>query len=209
MSRPRIKICGITRPQDAALAVECGADAIGMIFVPESRRYLRDLGLAREIAQQACPVATPVALFFNASPQQVEAVLQQLPDVVLQFQGDEPAAWCEQFARPYIKGIRMAPELKPQEQVEEYHSACALLFDSWQQGVSGGTGQVFDWQRLPTLPEGRRWFLAGGLDAGNIADAVRHRPWGLDLASGVEAAPGVKDERRMRDFFAAVAGVDG
>lgn len=209
MSRTRIKICGITRPQDAEVAVQCGADAIGMIFVPASRRYLADWGLVREIAQQAYPVATSVALFFNPEVRQVEAVLHQLPDAVLQFQGDEAADWCRQFGRPYIKGIRMAPDLKVADCIRQHESASALLFDSWKDGVSGGTGEVFDWQRLPSLPEGRAWFLAGGLTAANAAAALRLKPWGLDLASGVESAPGIKDAVKMRQFFDEVSANGG
>ena len=211
MSRVRIKICGVTRPEDAASAASLGADAIGMVFVPDSKRCVSRAGQASAIVAALPPLVTPVALFFNQPQSEVEAVLREVPEVTLQFQGDESAAFCRSFGRPYLKGVRMAPGPGVQSILDSHSdAAAAFLFDAFKPGVSGGTGEAFDWSQLaPLQKHGKPWFLAGGLHAGNAAEALRHRPWGLDLASGVERQPGIKDDELMAAFFQAVAAGSG
>ncbi|MGI9346296.1 MAG: phosphoribosylanthranilate isomerase [Gammaproteobacteria bacterium] len=216
----RVKICGITRPDDAYLAAQLGADAVGMVFVPSSPRCVRDFGLCREILSALPPFVQAVGLFFNQSAQEVEPVLECSDQLMLQFQGDESPAYCNGFGRPYIKGIRMAPDPQPVQMIQAHcESAAAMLLDSYEKGRSGGTGNTFDWSRVAALsphflsaglsqeykdsetPRPIPWLMAGGLNASNLEAALRLKPWGIDLASGVESAPGIKDVEKMKVFF--------
>ena len=211
MPRLRVKICGVTRPEDAALAVELGADAVGMVFVPGSKRCLSDLGVVREIAATLVPMTAAVGLFFDQPARDVERVLQAVPDLLLQFQGEESPADCRSLGRPYLKGVRMAPDPAPARIISAHlESASAFVMDTYKPGTSGGTGEAFDWSRLGSLTSAmdKPWLLAGGIHVGNLQDARSQRPWGLDLASGIEKAPGIKDPERMRAFFDALTGPD-
>lgn len=202
----RVKICGITRVDDARQAATAGTDAIGINFYPSSPRYVGDLGVARDIATAAGPFTTVTALFVNPQVAWVEQVLREVPVDLLQFHGDEPAAFCEQFCRPYMKVLRMKPELDVQQAMALYGSANAILLDAYSPARVGGTGEVFDWSRVPT-DASKPIVLAGGLTPANVAAAIAQtRPYAVDVSGGVEAvvdgqqAYGIKDSDKMTAF---------
>ncbi len=206
--RTRSKICGITRPEDGLLAASQGADAIGLVFYPPSPRYVAALQ-AREVMNALPPFVTTVGLFVDADEAEVRAVLQQAPLDLLQFHGNEDEAYCASFGRPYFKAIRMAEGVDLAEEAARYASASALLLDSYQKGVPGGTGHAFDWARIP---EGlaKPIILAGGLGPENIEEAIRSvRPYAVDVSSGVEAAKGIKDADKVIAFMRGVERADG
>ncbi len=206
MSPTRIKICGITRAQDARAAAEAGADAIGLVFYDASPRAV-DAALASEIVAELPPYVTAVGLFVNASTETIERVLQQVPLDMLQFHGDETAAQCAAVGRPWYKALRMQPGEDIAGRAGEYTEARAVLLDSFKPGVPGGTGEAFDWTQIPALP--RPLILAGGLDPDNVADAVMQvAPAAVDVSGGVERAPGVKDPALIQAFCAAVRAAD-
>ena len=204
MRRTRIKICGITRVDDAAAAVACGADAVGLNCYERSPRFVEP-GRLRELAQALPPFVTPVLLFVNAAAGHVRTCLAEVPHALLQFHGDEAAADCERFGRPYLRAVRMGEGVDLLDCARSFPSAIALLADAPAPGFGGG-GAVFDWARLPeserrTMP----LVLAGGLNEANVGDAIaRVRPFAVDVASGVESAPAVKSVERMQRFCAAV-----
>ena len=205
----RIKICGLTRPADVDAAVAAGADAIGLVFYPPSARYV-DPAQASELARRVPPFVSVVGLFVNASPEDVRRTLAAVPLHVLQFHGDEDEAYCRQFDRPYLRAARMRPGFDLLQYAASFPSAQAILLDAFVDGYGGG-GERFDWSLIPHgLP--RPLVLAGGLDAGNVGDAVRHvRPAAVDVSSGVESVSegkGIKDVDRMRAFVAAVRAAD-
>lgn len=204
--RTRIKICGITRAQDLRSAVALGADALGFVFYPPSPRCLtaeRAVDLVRAVP----PFVTPVGLFVNAEPAAVLDVLTSVPLQLLQFHGDEDAAYCRQFGRPYIKAARMRPGLDLVEYAASFPDARGLLLDAFVEGY-GGAGQVFDWRLIPEklpLP----LILSGGLEASNIEAAVRTvRPWAVDVSSGVETGKGIKDAQKIAAFITGVRNAD-
>ena len=207
MQRTRIKICGITRAGDLDAAVRAGADAVGFVFYPPSPRYLAP-DAAAVLARRVPPFVVRVGLFVNAEPADVRAVLEQVPLDVLQFHGEEDAAYCEQIGLPYLKAARVRPGLDLLEFARAYPTAQGLLLDAWVEAY-GGMGQSFDWSLIPNdlpLP----MVLSGGLHAGNVAEAVRKvHPWAVDVSSGVEAAKGVKDDDKIAAFVAAVRTADG
>ncbi|PIV32687.1 MAG: phosphoribosylanthranilate isomerase [Lysobacterales bacterium CG02_land_8_20_14_3_00_62_12] len=200
--RTRIKFCGITRSVDAAAAVACGADAIGLVFVPGSGRAVT-AEQAAEIARSVAPFVARVGLFRNAEAATVRAVLARVELDYLQFHGEESAEFCAQFARPWLKAVPMAKPIPPPALAEflaEYAAASGWVFDSHDAGGSGGSGQTFDWSPIPRNL-GTRLILAGGLHVGNVAAALAAvHPYAVDLSSGVESAPGVKDHAKMRAF---------
>lgn len=204
--RTRIKICGITREQDLVAVLAAGADAVGLVFYPPSPRYLSD-SRASELALGTPPFVTRVGLFVNADAASVHATLAAVPIDLLQFHGDEDAAYCEQFERPYIKAARVRPGLDLIEYARAYPSAQALLLDAYVESY-GGAGQAFDWSLIPaTLP--LPVVLSGGLTPENVTDAVRRlRPWAVDVSSGVEVAKGIKDAAKIAAFVAAVKKAD-
>jgi phosphoribosylanthranilate isomerase len=208
MRRTRVKICGITRVEDARVAVDCGADAVGFVCYPPSPRFV-EAGRLRELAAALPPFVTPVLLFVNATADDVLACLAQVPHALLQFHGDEARADCEVYGRPYLRAVRMGEGVDLLDCFESFPSATALLADAPAAGFGGG-GAVFDWARLPPLQ--RRALplvLAGGLNESNVMDAiVRVRPFAVDVSSGVESAPGIKSAARLRSFFAAVRAAD-
>jgi len=199
----RIKICGITCRDDAAAAVEAGADALGFVFYEPSSRYV-DPSLAADIISSLPPFVTSVGLFVDATREQIRHVIDVTGVDLLQFHGDETAAQCSGFARPYIKALRMRPGLDLDAAVREYTSARGLLLDAYRPGVPGGTGEVFNWALIPPA-YASRITLAGGLTPDNVAAAIHQvGPYAVDVSGGVEASPGRKDEVRMRAFTAAV-----
>lgn len=206
MHRTRIKICGITRTEDALAAVQLGADAIGLVFYPPSPRFVAT-DLAREIALALPPFVTIVGLFVNADRVQIESVLERVPVQVLQFHGEETAADCEAFDRCYIKAARVSQGLDLVEYGRSFSTAQGLLLDAVVEGYGGG-GDTFDWSLIPSrlpLPI----ILAGGLHAGNVAQAIRVvRPWAVDVSTGVEVSKGVKDARKIAEFVSGVRNGD-
>lgn len=202
MHRTRIKICGITRVEDARAAVTLGADALGLVFYPPSPRYV-SIGQAQAIARAVPPFVTLVGLFVNPEPDAVRHVLDDVPLELLQFHGDESEAECRVFAMPYIKAARIRPGLDLVEYALSFPSAQGVLLDAYVEGYGGG-GTVFDWSLIPRelpLPV----ILSGGLDPANVAAAVRSlRPWAVDCSSGVESEKGVKDAQKIAAFIAAV-----
>lgn len=199
----RVKICGITRVEDALASASAGVDAIGLVFVDRSSRSV-ELGQAREICQALPPFVTRVGLFMNPDAKQVEHILGEVPLDWLQFHGDESQGFCRQFARPWIKALAMGGEALPD--LSEHDQADALLLDSHGGGKMGGSGQTFNWQAIPAMT--RPWILAGGLHPGNVADAVRQlQPDAVDVSSGVERSPGIKDVNLINEFIKAVKNV--
>lgn len=203
--RTRCKICGITRVPDALAAAQAGADAIGLVFYPGSPRCV-EFEEARTIVQALPPFVAAVGLFKDQPAEAVAAVLVSVPLALLQFHGQEDAAFCRQFGKPYLKAIAMG-QTGTSEEIRDncaaYPDAAALLFDSHAPGASGGSGATFDWAQLPTLS--RPWILAGGLTPQNVAAAIRAtRPYGVDVSSGVESAPGIKDAAKLQHFITEV-----
>jgi phosphoribosylanthranilate isomerase len=199
---PRLKICGLTRREDLLCAVEAGADALGLVFYPPSPRFV-ELPTAVALAAAVPPFISIVGLFVNAEPAQVRATLAALPIHLLQFHGDEDEAYCRQFERPYIKAARVRPGMDLIQYAAGFPSAQAILLDAFVEGYGGG-GKVFDWALVPDAL-GKPLILSGGLDAENVAAAVRRlRPAAVDVSSGVEASKGIKDGAKIRAFAAAL-----
>lgn len=200
--KPRIKICGLTRIEDLQAAIDAGADAIGLVFYPPSPRHV-DLQMAATLASAVPPFVTIVGLFVNADPQVVRETLAAVPIHLLQFHGDEDESYCRQFDRPYMKAARVKPEVDLVQYAAAFPSAQAILLDAFVDGYGGG-GKVFDWSLVPAAL-GKPIVLSGGLDAGNVGDAVRRvRPAAVDVSSGVEVAKGIKDTEKINAFVAAV-----
>jgi phosphoribosylanthranilate isomerase len=198
--RTRVKICGITRPEDGRKAAELGADAIGVVFVERSPRNV-DASTARAICCALPPLTSSVGLFMNAEADFVRAVLDQVPLNVLQFHGDESAEYCRSFGRPYIKALPMGSP--GSVDYADWPDASALLLDAHAAGGMGGSGQRLDWSQL--TPPDRPWILAGGLAPDNVAAAMRAlRPTALDVSSGVESAPGIKSGTLIDQFMRGV-----
>jgi len=204
--RTRIKICGITRPEDARAAVELGADALGLVFYEPSPRSV-SLEQAWEIARIVPPFVTLVGLFVNETKLTVRRTMEAVPIQLLQFHGEEEESFCRSFHAPYIKAARVRPGLDLVKCAASYPSAQGLLLDAYVEGYGGG-GKTFDWSLIPSrlpLP----LILSGGLDADNVAGAVRAvRPWAVDVSSGVEAAKGIKDAGKIAAFIAGVKHAD-
>lgn len=199
---PRIKICGLTRVDDVRAAAFAGADAIGLVFYPPSPRYV-DLQAAGALARAAPPFVSVVGLFVNADPAFVRQTLAAVPLHLLQFHGDEDESYCRQFDRPYLKAARVSPGLNLLQYSASFASAQALVLDACVEGYGGG-GQVFDWSLIPAALD-RPLVLSGGLDAGNVGEAIaRVRPAAVDVSSGVESGKGIKDAEKIRAFIAAV-----
>ena len=202
MSAVRSKICGITRIEDALAAVEAGADAIGLVFYARSPRAVNVLQ-ARAIIAALPPFVTTVGLFVNASRCELNETLDAVQLDMLQFHGDESEADCVGFGLPYIKAARMRQGFDLLKYAASFPEAQGLLLDAFVEGYGSG-GETFDWSLIPSglpLP----LILSGGLNAGNVAEAVRHvRPWAVDVSSGVERAKGIKDAARIIDFVAGV-----
>jgi phosphoribosylanthranilate isomerase len=204
--RTRVKICGITRPEDGIEAARLGADAIGLVFYAPSPRAV---GVAQ--AQAVCaalpPFVSVVGLFVDAPAAEVLEVLQAVPLDVLQFHGEEAPAYCAAFGRPYLKALRMRDGLDVAAEARRYADAQGLLLDTYVPGAAGGTGQSFDWQRVPQNLE-KPIILAGGLTPDNVAEAITiARPYGVDVSGGVEQAKGIKSVAKMAAFMRGVESV--
>ncbi|ADV27781.1 N-(5'phosphoribosyl)anthranilate isomerase (PRAI) [Pseudoxanthomonas suwonensis 11-1] len=207
--RTRIKFCGMTRPGDVRLASELGVDAVGFIFAEGSPRQVTPVA-ARQLRLAMAPMVSAVALFRDNTAEEVREVVRQIRPALLQFHGDEEDAFCRSFRVPYMKAVPMGgdAEWDAQSLQQRWPSAAAFLFDSHGGGRSGGSGHAFDWRRLPTGLH-RPFVLAGGLDAGNVAEAIAATlPWAVDVASGIELSPGIKDGEKMRRFVAEVRKAD-
>ena len=199
----RIKCCGMTRVEDAVLAARLGADAIGMVFTARSRRRVT-LAQARAIAEAMPPFVTLVALFMDDDAALVQEVIEAVQPDLLQFHGREPDNWCAQFGRRFLKAIAMGEGARALHMLRRYPSAAGLLLDGHGLGEAGGSGKAFDWSLMPR-DLAQPLILAGGLTPGNVAEAIRvARPWAVDVASGIESAPGIKDPRKLADFIDAV-----
>ena len=204
--RTRIKICGLTRAADVECALEAGADAIGFVFYEPSPRSV-SLTLARELADLLPPFVTPVGLFVNAEPASVLETIAAIPQLLLQFHGDETPAGCSRYGRPYLRAARMQAGFDLLDFAATHSNAQAILLDANVEGYGGG-GKVFDWSLIPAnVP--RPVVLSGGLHAGNVAEGIRQvRPWAVDVSSGVESAKGIKDAAAIRRFCDAVRKAD-
>lgn len=204
--RTRIKICGLTREVDVDAAVAAGADAIGFVFYPPSPRYVAPQRAA-ELVKRIPPFVDVVGLFVNEGPEVVRAACDALPINILQFHGDEDAAYCRQFSRPWLRAARVRPGLDLVEFARSYSDARGLLLDAFVEGYGGG-GHVFDWTLIPPGLPGHL-VLSGGLHADNVGDAIRRvRPVAVDVSSGVEAGKGIKDHDKIAAFVAAVRAAD-
>ncbi len=209
-SRTRIKICGLTREQDVAAAVQAGADAVGFVLYPSSPRAV-GLERAVSLARGLPAFVTPVLLFVNARREEVDAAAQRLPQALLQFHGDETPDDCAAAARPFLRAARMTPDLDLLDFAFRFSNAQALLLDAPVEGWGGG-GKVFDWSLVPAdLPHDvrSRLVLSGGLNPANVIAGVLHsRPFAVDVSSGVEVGKGIKDAELMRRFCQAVREAD-
>ena len=201
--RTRVKICGITRIEDAMTAAQAGADAIGFVFDPKSPRHVHP-DQALKIARALPPFITIVGLFVNAAPDAIEGVLSHVPLDLIQFHGNEKPEQCRRYHRSYIKAIHMKPDVDLREMARLYGDATGLLLDTYVADVAGGSGQAFDWNRIPR-DLGKPVILAGGLTPENVAEAVRKvRPFAVDVSSGVELSKGIKDANKISAFIEAV-----
>jgi phosphoribosylanthranilate isomerase len=203
-----VKICGLTRLDDALAAARLGAHALGFVFYPRSPRNITP-AQAVEIVRRLPPFVTSVGLFVNADAAEVESVLNEVPLDLLQFHGEESPEYCGRFQKPYVKALRVRPGVDLLQYAHQFEGARGLLLDAYIEGTHGGTGAGFDWDLIPSglpLPV----VLSGGLSSGNVAAAIRRvRPWAVDVSSGVESAPGVKDAKKMADFFQGVRNANG
>lgn len=196
----RIKICGITRVEDALAAAQAGADAIGLVFHAASPRAV-SIEQARTIVKALPPFVTTVGLFVDAAEETIRSVLDQVPLDLLQFHGDEPDTFCQRFARPYIKAVRVRPGDDLDALAANWPGASGILLDSYKPGVPGGTGETFDWSMIPAQ---RSWtlVLAGGLQSQNVRQAIDlTAPWAVDVSGGVEATKGIKDIDKINAFI--------
>ena len=202
--RTRVKICGITRAQDALQAVKQGADAIGLVFYPKSPRNV-SAAQAAEIVSQIPAFVTVVGLFVDAEPAFIQEVISSVKLDLLQFHGDETPSACRQYSRPYMKAIRVKNGTNLVQYAADYADARALLLDAFAEGVPGGTGLVFDWSLIPqNLP--LPIVLAGGLNAENVGVAIEQvRPYAVDVSGGVEASKGIKDAAKIAAFMRGVS----
>lgn len=201
--RTRVKICGITREEDALAAAEHGADAVGFVFYEPSPRWVTP-ARAAAIARRLPPFVTTVALFVNAEAELIARVVDEVGVDLIQFHGQECAAYCDAHHRPWIRAVAMRPDTDLEAARREFAAGRGLLLDAYRPGVPGGTGETFDWDRIP--PElAPRIILAGGLDPHNVGEAVRRvRPYAVDVSGGVEMEKGVKDPARIKAFIEEV-----
>lgn len=211
LARTRVKICGLTRIDDVRAAVAAGADALGFVFVPASRRSL-SIEQARPLFAALPPFVQSVALFLDPDARWVQSVVEALAPDMLQFHGGETGAFCRQFSRPYIKavgsdGLSDATGRRWSEVVSDHPTARGFLLDSHVTGELGGSGAVFDWSHWPKghIHQQQPLILAGGLTVDNIATAVSAmHPYGVDVSSGVETAPGIKSAEKIQEFMSRV-----
>ncbi|NBQ70050.1 MAG: phosphoribosylanthranilate isomerase [Nitrosomonadaceae bacterium] len=199
----RVKVCGITRSEDAIAAIQNGVDAIGFVFWPHSARYI-DPEFARRIAEVIPPFICTVGVYVDPDAAWVEETARAAKLNLLQFHGDESPEFCNQFPQPYIKAIRVKLDTDLLQYAQRYGAAKGLLLDTYAADMPGGTGHAFDWQLIPqqlSLP----LILSGGLNPDNVARAIKQtQPWAVDVSSGVEASKGIKDEKKIIAFMQGV-----
>ena len=201
--RVRVKICGITRVEDALSAVEQGADAIGLVFYDQSPRNV-SINQAVEIASHIPAFVSVVGLFVNAEPSFINEVISNVKIDLLQFHGDESPEECASYSLPFIKAIRVKSDTNLVQYAIDYSTAKALLLDAYTKGVAGGTGHVFDWNLIPKRLA-KPIILAGGLNADNVAQAIQQvMPYAVDVSGGVEASKGIKDAAKIAAFMRQV-----
>lgn len=202
-ARTRVKFCGITRFDDASMAVGLGVDALGFVFYGPSPRCI-SVTEASDIVRGLPPLVSKVGLFVNESLDEVAKIVAAVPLDVVQFHGEESGQECDRLGHPYVKAIRMSLEVDLIEEANRYAGAAALLIDAFEPDLFGGTGNPFEWVRIPNrLP--KPIILAGGLDPTNVARAIKTvNPFGLDVSSGIERDKGIKDPAKMRDFMQEV-----
>ncbi len=201
--RTRVKICGITRVEDALAAAAAGADAIGFVFEPKSPRHV-DPKRAATVAHALPPYITVVGLFVDAAPETVHEALRHVSLDLLQFHGNETPEYCRAFPKPYVKTIHMTSDVNLHAEDRRYADAAGLLLDTYSPAAAGGTGVAFDWSRIPS-DLNKPLILAGGLTPANVAEAVRRvHPYAVDVSSGVEVAKGIKDAKKISAFIEAV-----
>ena len=202
-----VKICGITRRDDALAAARLGAHAVGLVFCARSPRNV-SIAAAQEVIAALPPFVMAVGLFVDAAAREIEAVLKEVHLDLLQFHGAETAAFCARFGVPFIKAARVRPGLDLIQYARDYGAARGLLLDAFVDGTHGGTGTAFDWSLIPPdlpLPI----VLSGGLNPANVSDAIRRvSPWAVDVSSGVEASPGIKDPQKIAAFMKEVRSAD-
>ena len=206
MTRTRVKICGITNQQDAAEAVNAGADALGFVFHAGSSRYVEP-DMAAEIAATLPAFVTTVALCVDESQESLASILRVFPADLVQFHGAESPAFCEAADVAYIRAIPVTTEAEVAMQASKFPGARSIMLDTSHEGQFGGTGRVFDWSQVPNLE--KPLIVAGGLNAENVHEAVtRLRPYAVDVSGAVEVTKGIKDAARMKAFVAAVQAAD-
>jgi phosphoribosylanthranilate isomerase len=206
MHRTKIKICGLTREADLAAAVAAGADAIGFVFYAKSPRAVTP-ARAAELARGLPPFVTPVGLFVNAADAELAEAFAAVPNMLVQFHGDETPQDCARIARPFLRAARMGPGVDLLDFAARFSHAQAILLDALVEGYGGG-GKVFDWSLIPrNVPS--PLVLSGGLSAANVGDGIAQlRPWAVDVSSGVEVSKGIKSADLMNEFCRAVTGAD-
>ena len=202
-ARTRVKVCGLTRPEDALAAARLGADAVGLIFYPKSPRGV-DIDTARTVRAAVPPYVTVVGVFVDPEAELVTRAIREVALDLVQFHGDEPPEFCQSFGRPFIKAVRMRAGVDLREVAGRYSSARALMLDSFEPGKHGGTGKTFDWSLIPR-DLGVPFILAGGLTPDNVASAVASTsPFAVDANGGVESSPGIKDHAKIEAFIREV-----
>jgi len=202
--RTRVKICGITNLEDALVAIQSGADALGFVFYPPSPRNI-SIEKASDIIKQLPPFVTTVALFVDEQPSQIKKTIDAVKIDLIQFHGNEDEVFCQQFNRPYIKAIRMQGDIDLQQSIIKFPSARALLLDTYVKGIPGGTGESFNWDLVPKQ-RNKAIILAGGLNAENINLAIKTvKPYAVDVSGGVEKEgiknQGIKDHNKIINFI--------
>ena len=205
--RTRVKICGITRVEDAAAVAQSGADALGLVFYQKSPRFT-GIGRAREIAESVPPFVTVTGLFVNAAPDAIQQVIERVPLGLLQFHGDEDNATCKSFGLPFIKSIAVRAGIDVLSCMALYPDAAGFLLDAWQPQSHGGGGETFDWQYIPESSPAPL-ILAGGLTPDNVTRAINtSRPYAVDVSSGVESGQGIKSAAKIAAFMQGVEDSD-
>jgi len=201
----RVKVCGITRSEDALSAIELGADALGFVFWSKSTRSVTP-DIVRQIEATLPPFINKVGVYVDPTTDWVKETSAAGCLSLLQFHGDESPEFCDQFSLPYIKAIRVKDGIDLLQYATRYRNARGLLLDTYTAGMPGGTGHVFDWALVPQdLPLPLPVILSGGLNPSNVASAIKQtRPWAVDVSSGVEATKGIKDKTKMAAFMQGV-----
>jgi phosphoribosylanthranilate isomerase len=201
-----VKICGITRLEDAERAVALGADAIGFVFWPKSPRFIEP-GAARAIVRSLPAAVAPVGVFVNQTHGEVARIAGEVGLGMVQLHGDETVEYAAAVGPPVIKAIAVGPETTPSD-ADRWPATVTLLLDVHDPVRRGGTGRRVDWERAAAIAARRRTLLAGGLTPENVGEGIaRVRPFGVDVSSGVEARPGIKDHARLRALFDAIGSV--